>query len=953
MKPVISTPSAVIFILTVFTSATLGAMNHVDRSGSGDCLTIQAGVVAAVQYDGNQHPDEACGSTDCDVWSDADPECNQSMSQLPDFDPTIFECWDDDRDGHYDEACGGDDCDDSNPFVHPGALEICDGIDNDCDGTVPSDEEDADGDGYMICEDGWLSTAGVIGESHVYALLETSNGYIYAGSFPGGDISRTSDGGATWTPTQQHVPNANAVYDLIEASDGYIYAGVSDTSEPDGEVFRTGDGGATWEPTADLNGATIVSCLLEASDGALYAGTYPYADVFRTDDGGVTWINTAEISGAIIIESLEEGADGTIYAGTGNDGNVYKTSDGGASWTSTSNLDGAIHVQDLLAASDGLIYAGTEPNGVFRTNDGGITWEFLSGLNLKVMTLIEAHGSIWAGGTREGSAYAYRTSDGGATWLAMELSGAVFTNTLLKASDGYIYAGTGENGTVSKRNAFEGDCDDGNEHIYPGAPELCDGLDNNCDGVVPAAEIEGDIAPFGEGDGRLSASDFTLTINCIKSMLILNDEEVVLIDVAPVRICDNSTVPISAIPEPDGRLDATDLSVLLQAASGYMDLRPADIDGDGFDGEICGGDDCDDSYPGVNPGAAEVADDGIDQDCNGADTITCIVDADMDGYGTDVGTTVLAPDGSCDIADGEAKDSTDCDDSNPSVNPGVEESPAAGNCSDGVDNDCDGLADLDEACFMVEIPAGEFVMGSDPTDPDSAYDEYPEHVVYMSSYKIDLYEVTNEEFAEFLNAYGSNISPEGYEMLDADDEDRHISWDGSSWYVDAGYMDHPAIEVTWYGANTFCDYYGKRLPTEAEWEKAARGGCEAGGDPETCEDPADERTYPWGEGIDCDHASYSGCGVGDTTPVGSYPLGVSPYGAYDMAGNVWEWVKDWFDYEYYAYTPYADPSGPASGSERVLRSGAWYTYSKFMRVANRTNDPPDDSGPYFGFRCAR
>ena len=309
--------------------------------------------------------------TDCDAWSDADPEYNQSMTQLPDFDPTLFagtdffaqssspclydatqawhigfrweevqgppkanetyvrrvldrECWDDDSDGHYDETCGGDDCDDADSDTYPGALESCDGKDNDCDGTVPSDEEDADGDGYVICENGWLSTTGVIGESHVYALLETSNGYIYAGSFPGGDISRTSDGGATWTPTQQHVPNANAVYDLIEASDGYIYAGVSDTSEPDGEVFRTGDGGATWEPTADLNGATTVNCLLEASDGALYAGTYPYADVFRTDDGGVTWINTAEISGAIIIESLEEGADGTLYAGTGNNIRAYK-----------------------------------------------------------------------------------------------------------------------------------------------------------------------------------------------------------------------------------------------------------------------------------------------------------------------------------------------------------------------------------------------------------------------------------------------------------------------------------------------------------------------------------------------------------------------------------------------------------------------------------------------------
>ena len=382
-----------------------------------------------------------------------------------------------------------------------------------------------------------------------------------------------------------------------------------------------------------------------------------------------------------------------------------------------------------------------------------------------------------------------------------------------------------------------------------------------------------------------------------------------------------------------------------------------DLDGDGYGApadpsclypEL----DCDDSDPSVNPGAVEVVDDGIDQDCNGADTITCVVDADMDGYGTDVGTTVLAPDGSCDTADGESNDFTDCDDSESEVNPGIEESFAAGNCSDGVDNDCDGMVDLDEACFMAQIPAGEFVMGSDPGE--GAEREEPEHVVYLSDYEIDLYEVTNEEFADFLSAYGSNISPEGYEMLDADAFARHIYWDGSSWYAEGGYEDHPAIEVNRYGANTFCDYYGKRLPTEAEWEKAARGGCEVGGAPGACEDPADERTYPWGESIDCDNANYSGC-VRDTTPVGSYPLGVSPYGAYDMAGNVLEWVHDWYDSGYYDYSPYQDPQGPVSSLTRVLRGGSWshFPHVGTLRVANRFTYAPVITWDDFGFRCAR
>ncbi len=243
-------------------------------------------------------------------------------------------------------------------------------------------------------------------------------------------------------------------------------------------------------------------------------------------------------------------------------------------------------------------------------------------------------------------------------------------------------------------------------------------------------------------------------------------------------------------------------------------------------------------------------------------------------------------------------------------------------------------------------------MGSDPTDPVSQSHEYPEHVVNLSGYAIDVYEVTNVEFAKFLNAYGSNISPEGYEMLDDDDPDRHIFWDGSSWYADGGYADHPVIEVSWYGANTYCDYNGKRLPTEAEWEKAARGGCEVGGVSGACEDPADERTYPWGEWIDCDHANYFGC-VGDTTPVGSYPLGVSPYGAYEMAGNIREWVHDWYGSGYYDDLPYQDPQGPGSGTYRVFRGGYWHAYPHILRVAIRNYSSPDDSHYFLGFRCAR
>ena len=253
---------------------------------------------------------------------------------------------------------------------------------------------------------------------------------------------------------------------------------------------------------------------------------------------------------------------------------------------------------------------------------------------------------------------------------------------------------------------------------------------------------------------------------------------------------------------------------------------------------------------------------------------------------------------------------------------------------------------------MAFVPAGEFVMGSDWTDESSLQDEYPEHVVSLSAYWIDLYEVTNAEFAAFLNDYGGNVSPDGYEMLDDDDADRRIFLDDETWYAEPEHADHPVIEVSWYGAATFCDSHGKRLPTEAEWEKAARGGCEIGGDPLACEDPDDERTYPWGDVLDCEHANYGDC-EDDTTPVGSYPLGVSPYGVYDMAGNVWEWCSDWYQSAYYAASPEEDPQGPESGNKRVTRGGACCGYGLDPRCAYRFFAPPAYTGGGLGFRCAR
>jgi formylglycine-generating enzyme required for sulfatase activity len=132
---------------------------------------------------------------------------------------------------------------------------------------------------------------------------------------------------------------------------------------------------------------------------------------------------------------------------------------------------------------------------------------------------------------------------------------------------------------------------------------------------------------------------------------------------------------------------------------------------------------------------------------------------------------------------------------------------------------------------------------------------------------------------------------------------------GSPFYEDESKADHPAACVSWDDAAACCGWAGGRLPTEAEWEKAARG--------------SDGRTYAWGETIDCTRGNFRGCpDFFATAPVGSFPAGISPYGALDMAGNVWEWMNDWMGWEYYPYSPQENPAGPETGKMRTVRGGS-------------------------------
>ena len=234
---------------------------------------------------------------------------------------------------------------------------------------------------------------------------------------------------------------------------------------------------------------------------------------------------------------------------------------------------------------------------------------------------------------------------------------------------------------------------------------------------------------------------------------------------------------------------------------------------------------------------------------------------------------------------------------------------------------------------MVLVPAGPFVMGRD----DRAGIERPAHTVALDAYYIDQYEVANQWYAAFLNEMGNQF--EGLaNWIEANDPDLHVRLIDGVWQVDPGYENYPMNEMTWYGARAFCEWRGAYLPTEAQWEKAARG--------------TDGRTYPWGEEISCDLANYAGC-VYAAVPVDSYPEGVSPYGVYNMAGNMMEWVADRYQESYYASSPADNPSGPETGDFRIIRGGSWINNSGNLRTTHRYPKLPVLTYTSVGFRCAR
>ena len=282
-----------------------------------------------------------------------------------------------------------------------------------------------------------------------------------------------------------------------------------------------------------------------------------------------------------------------------------------------------------------------------------------------------------------------------------------------------------------------------------------------------------------------------------------------------------------------------------------------------------------------------------------------------------------------------------------------------------------------DGMVMVYVPAGEFKMGAPGLEwirwpqsrrelkrmyytPFVFTDEIPQHIVYLDAFWIDRTEVTVAMFRTFVETTGYITTAEkqgwGKPWTDGPKELEWPKVKGTDWQhpygpESAAEDDHPVTQVSWEDAAAYCKWVGGQLPTEAQWEKACRG--------------TDGRMWPWGNTFDgtlvssCDaqcpierwkdDSFDDGCAF--TAPVGSFPAGASPYGALDMAGNLWEWVADWYKEDYYHDSPYKNPSGPASGTLRAMRGGSWYDTDVWVTCTVRHQNPPWDRYSDVGFRC--
>ena len=255
--------------------------------------------------------------------------------------------------------------------------------------------------------------------------------------------------------------------------------------------------------------------------------------------------------------------------------------------------------------------------------------------------------------------------------------------------------------------------------------------------------------------------------------------------------------------------------------------------------------------------------------------------------------------------------------------------------------------------MMIRVPVGTFKMGSSFVENKMHLkkcrkydkscelwwfnDEYPDKLIFLDSYWIDIHEVTNEKYLDFVLATGHRFALD--ETCETDKCRKGNLWEGASF--PSRIKRQPVTQVSWFDADAYCRWRGKRLPSEAEWEKAARG--------------PSGNLYPWGAASPKNRATYGRKwrGVFTMTDAGTYSQGSSLYGVYDMAGNVWEWVDDWYDLKYYNWRRKNNPRGPVEGEFKVVRGGSWVNHPDTLRSSFRRWSQPEVRFNDTGFRCAK
>ena len=924
-------------------------------------------------------------------------DCNDASAQVNPTAVEICDGLDNDCNGKTDETCDVDkdgycaanavivsgtkackyqgvDCDDGNPKIHPGQPEVCgNSIDDDCDGQTDSGATDAVGCS-LYYEDGDKDGVGTFNSQCLCA--------------PGGIFTSTTSGDCNDS-------NKNVYPGNKEVCGNGVDDNCNGKQDEEGALNCS-----SFYKDADQDGygAGKAACLCAPS------ATYNTANGNDCND------NDPKMNPAMteVCNNIDDNCDGA----TDNNNPL-----GCSNFYVDADKDGfGVEAQALCLCAS---------SGTYTATIGGDCDDSKSGINPVAVEVCDFLDNNCNGLTDDGlgtSTY-YQDAD-------VDGYGVTATGVVLCGPD------------AAHPTVIGGDCDDLNAAIKPGATEICDGADNNCDkqsfvsitdvtipglatpgtnslnnwvaqGVkaVNAGTLEsvtfwlntvgaaatldlyvykGGMPGIGTQVAKvtksvtstgLTAQTFTLPVGVVALSagevyyVILHPQAVVISatferntsgtsDATSAHVggyASAAAVSITGTYTAFGTTGAFNVDVrlttLMLVAAGVTVDEGCDDDADLYCdkamsitstatctasakppvGSTQFGDDCNDTNSAVKPSANEICD-GIDNNCDAitdppgsSGSVTFYADLDSDGYGAGPGTA------QCGAGYGKTTMvAGDCNDGSAAINPGQAEV-----CGNAIDDNCNGQ--LDEGCTpagMVLIPAGTFWMGCNATKDTncSSYSqESPQHKVTLSAYYMDLTETTVTQYKACVDAAVCTAPSTG------------------SYATYPSLPNNPVNYVTWTQSQAYCKWRGAAydLPTEAQWEMAARGSCEKNGS--TAGDAgcaAAMRTYPWGETPPT--ASYAVIsGSAGTATVGSIPAGDSPYGLHDMAGNVYEWNRDWYSSTYYGSSPATDPYDSASASARVARGGNFNDTAVYLRAGYRYSTTPSGAYSSFGLRCVR